>query len=99
MSWTALLALAAGAYAFKVLGLVVLGPRATGGAALRLTALLPAALLPALVAVQTFADGRSLVLDARVAGVAVGAVAVWRKAPFVLVVVLAAATTALCRAL
>ena len=99
MSWAALLALGAGAYALKVVGLVVLGPRASAGAALRLTALLPAALLPALVAVQTFGDGRSLVLDARVAGVAIGAFAVWRAAPFAVVVVLAAATTALLRAL
>jgi hypothetical protein len=98
MSWAAILVLAAGAYLFKVLGLVVLGPRAAGGAALRLSALLPAALLPALVAVQTFGAGRSLVLDARAAGLAVGCVAVWRRAPFIVVVVLAAGVTAAVRA-
>jgi ABC-type sugar transport system permease subunit len=45
----------------------------------------------------TFADGKSLEIDARVAGVAVGAVAVWRGTPFPVVVVLAAVTAALLR--
>jgi hypothetical protein len=97
VSWTAIVVLAAGAYTFKVLGLVGLGPRARGpllGAA----ALLPAALLPALIVVQTFADERSLTVDARAAGLAVALVAVWRRAPFAVVVVLAAAVTATVRA-
>jgi hypothetical protein len=98
MSWWAIAVLAAAAYAMKALGLVVLGPRAAGGPALRLVALLPAALLPALVAVNTFDGGRRLVLDARAAGLAVAIVAVWRRAPFLVVVLLAAAATALVRA-
>jgi hypothetical protein len=57
------------------------------------------ALLAALIAVQTFADGKSLVIDARAVGLAVGAIAVWRKAPFVVVIVLSAGATALIRAL
>lgn len=97
MSWPALLGLSAAAYAFKVLGLVVLGPRAVRGRLLRSAALLPAALLPALVAVNTFAGDRRLVLDARAAGLAVAVLATWRRAPFVVVVVCAAATTALVR--
>jgi branched-subunit amino acid transport protein len=99
VSWWAILALGAAAYVLKVSGLVVLGPRAAGGRALRLTALLPAALLPALVAVNTFAGDQRLVLDARAAGLAVAVVAAWRRAPFVVVVVAAAAVTALVRAL
>jgi hypothetical protein len=98
VSWWALLALAAGAYGLKALGLVVLGPRAAEGAMLRLAALLPAALLPALVAVNTFAGDRRLVLDARAAGLAVAVLATWRRAPFVVVVAAAAAATALVRA-
>jgi len=54
-------------------------------------------LLAALIAVQTFSDGRSLVIDARAAGLAVAAVAVWRRWPFLVVVALAAVTTALVR--
>jgi branched-subunit amino acid transport protein len=97
MSWPALLGLGAAAYALKALGLVVLGPRAVDGRLLRLAALLPAALLPALVVVNTFAGDRRLVLDARAAGLAVAVVATWRRAPFVVVVAGAAATTALVR--
>jgi len=98
VSWWALLALAAGAYGLKALGLVVLGPRAAEGPMLRVVALLPAALLPALVAVNTFAGDRRLVLDARAAGLAVAILATWRHAPFVVVVAGAAAATALVRA-
>ena len=46
---------------------------------------------------MTLADGETLVFDARVVGVAVGAVAVWRQVPFVVVVVAAMAATALFR--
>ena len=49
--------------------------------------------------VNTFAGDRRLVLDARAVGLAVAIVATWRKAPFVVVVGLAAASTALVRAL
>jgi hypothetical protein len=98
MTWPAILLLAAGAYGFKALGLVVLGPRAAGATSLRLTALLPAALLPALVAVQTFGSGRELVLDARAAGLVAAGIAVWRRAPFIVVVVVAAGVTAALRA-
>lgn len=43
-------------------------------------------------------DGRSLVLDARAIGVAVAVVATWRRLPFPVVIVVAAAATALVRA-
>ena len=99
MSWVAIAGLGLAAYALKALGLVVLGPRAVEGTMLRLAALLPAALLPALVVVNTFAGDRRLVLDARAVGLAVAGLAVWRKAPFVVVVGSAVAATALTRAL
>jgi hypothetical protein len=98
VSWWALVGLGAAAYALKAVGLVLLGPRAVDGPALRLAALLPAALLPALIAVNTFAGDRRLVFDARAAGLAVAIIATWRRAPFVVVVGAAAATTALVRA-
>lgn len=99
MTWAAILGLAAGAYLFKVVGLVGLGDRELPAPVARCVALLPAALLPALVAVQTFSTGHHLVVDARFAGVAVAAVAAWRKAPFPVVIVLGAAVTAAVRAL
>jgi hypothetical protein len=47
--------------------------------------------------VETFGKGRSLVLDARVLGAAFAAAAVWRRAPMIVVVLGAAAVTALAR--
>jgi hypothetical protein len=59
--------------------------------------LLPVALLAALAATQTFADGRHLGIDARAVGIAVALVAIRLRAPFIVVVALAAATSALVR--
>lgn len=98
MSWAALLVLAAGAYGFKVLGLVVLGGRTLPPKVARCVALLPAALLPALIAVQTLTTDDRWVLDARAAGVGAAIVAAWRRAPFPVVIILGAAVTALVRA-
>ena len=60
--------------------------------------LIPIALLASLVAIQTFSTGRHLVLDVRVAALAVAIVAVVFRAPFLVVVAAAAATAALLRA-
>lgn len=96
----ALLALAIGTYAMKAVGPVLTAGRELPPAVARAADLLPAALLAALVATQTVGgDGTSLVLDARLVGVGVAAVAVVLRAPFGLVVLLGAATTAAVRAL
>lgn len=97
MTWTLIFLLAAGAYGFKLLGLVIIGSRPMPAAVERCLALVPAALLSAQIVTNTFADGKDLVIDERAAGLAVAVIAAWRKAPFVVVVVLAAATTALLR--
>jgi branched-subunit amino acid transport protein len=97
MTWGLIAALAAGAYGFKVLGLVVLGGRHLPAPLERCLALIPAAMLAALVVNETFARGQDLVLDARVAGVGVAAIAAWRRAPLLVVIVLGAAVTALVR--
>lgn len=60
----------------------------------RVAGLVTVALLAALVAVQTATTGSALVLDARLAALAVAALALALRAPFVLVVVLAAVTAA-----
>lgn len=98
MTWAAILVLAAGTYALKAAGPVLLGGRTLPAAVNALLAPLPAALLAALVAVTTFDGGRELVLDARVVGIAVAGVAVWRRAPFLVTVVLAAGAAAAARA-
>jgi len=99
MSWLTLLGLAAGAYAFKAVGLVLLGGRKLPAKLTDVMALLPAALLPALVVVGTLAAGgrRALVLDARAAGVLVAGAAAWRRAPFPVVIALGAVVTAVVR--
>lgn len=64
------------------------------------TAMLPVALLAALVAVQTLVGpGGGLVVDARLAAVGVATVALLLRAPFVVVVALAAVVAALLRQL
>src|SRR5438045_2382168 len=62
-------------------------------------ALLPVARLPALIGTQTFAAGQHLVLDVRAAALAIAVVAVVLRAPFLVVVAVAAATAALLRLL
>ncbi|MDQ1742826.1 MAG: hypothetical protein QOE23_1165 [Pseudonocardiales bacterium] len=92
--WILVLATSVGCYALKVLGYLVPARVLHRPQTRRLVELVPVALLGALIVVEAIADGSRLHLDpARLAGFAVGGVAVWRRAPF-LVVVLAAALTA-----
>jgi hypothetical protein len=99
VSWAALVALGAAAYTMKALGPVLLGAREIRPSLGIVLALLALPLLGALVAVQTLSQGERLVLDARVPALAVAAVLVWRRAPFLVVVLAAAATAALLRML
>ena len=64
----------------------------------RVTTLLPAALLAALVVMQTFTIGSTLVLDARAAGLLAAIIALLLRAPFIVVVIAAAGTAAALRA-
>ncbi|MHB1486081.1 MAG: AzlD domain-containing protein [Acidimicrobiales bacterium] len=63
----------------------------------QIAALLPIALLAALALTQTVATGSHLVLGARSAALVVAVVAVIRRAPFLVVVLLATGTAALVR--
>ncbi len=56
-------------------------------------------MLAALVAIAAFLDGQESAGFARPAGIAVGGVLAWRKAPFVVVVLAAAGTAAILRLL
>ena len=99
MTWTLVFLLAAGAYCFKVLGLVVIGDRSLPPMLERCLGLIPAALIAALIFKDTFSIGQHLQIDARAAGVGVAAVAAWRRAPLILVIVIGAGVTAAVRAL
>ena len=99
MIWLAILLTAVGCYALKLGGLLVPARVLDHPAVQRVAHQLPVALLMALVAIGTFADGRSLVLDARAAGLGAAAVALFLRAPFLVVVIVAAAVTAVVRLL
>jgi hypothetical protein len=98
MSWTALVLLAAGIYATKAVGPLLLASRRPSPGATRLLGLLAVPLLAALIVVQTLGDGEGLVLDARLPALGVAALCVWRGAPFLVTVLVAAATAAALRA-
>jgi branched-subunit amino acid transport protein len=99
VTWGLVLGLAAGAYAFKFLGLVLIGSRRLPEALDRCLSLVPAAMLSALVVQGTVSTGQDLVIDERLPGIAVAIVLAWRRAPFIVVVIAAAATTAVLRQL
>ena len=97
-AWVTVLAACALAYLLKLAGYLVPAHWLSGPRISRVTALLPVALLTGLVIVQTFATpDHGLTLDARAAGVGVAVVALILRAPFIVVVVLAAGTAALLR--
>lgn len=97
MTWTWTFVLALGTYSMRASAPLFLGSRQLPVLAGRIITLMAVSLIAGLVATSTFADGKHLQIDARVGGVAVGALALWRGASFPLVVVLAAATAALLR--
>ena len=96
--WAGVLLTAAGCYLLKLAGLSLPRRLLERPAVRRTAALMPVALLAALVAVQTLTTGHRIVLDPRAAGVAAAAGALLLRAPFVAVVIVAAAVAALVRA-
>lgn len=99
MIWPAVIIGSLGAYLLKLSGYVIPERVLDNDRLRRLTALLPVALLAALVAVQTFSTGTELQVDARIAGLAAAIIALALRAPFLVVVLLAAIAAAVLRAL
>jgi branched-subunit amino acid transport protein len=97
VSWWPVIALCAGAYALKAVGLAIGGRLDPAVVARYGLERLTVPLLAALIAVQTFATGDRLTLDARAPALLVAAVLVWRRAPLVVVAVAAAGTAAVLR--
>ena len=93
--WIAVLAGSLGCYLLKFAGLAVPAVWVEQPWVARVVDFVPAALLAALVAVQAFTSGHDLVLDGRVVGLAVAAVALAFRAPFIVVLILAGAAGAL----
>ncbi|MET0523173.1 MAG: AzlD domain-containing protein [Nocardioides sp.] len=99
MTWVALIAAGVGCYLLKLGGLSV-PPRVLERPVVeRIADLIPVALLAALIAVQVFASGHGLVLDARAFGLGVAVVLLLVRAPFLVVVFGAALAAALLRVL
>jgi branched-subunit amino acid transport protein len=99
MSWWLVIWLSAGAYLFKVVGVVMLGGRTLPQVVNRCLALIPAALLAAIIMKDTLTSGQELVIDARVVGVAIATLATVRRLPLTAVLILGVGSTALVRAI
>ena len=92
-----ILALAVGTYAFRLVGPVLHGRVQIPARAQELASAGAVVLLVALLATGALADSGGFAGWARPTGVLVAGVLAWRRAPFPVVVVAAAATTALLR--
>lgn len=97
--WIAIIAAAAGCYGLKYAGLSVPVHIMDHPLTIRIADLIPVALLGALIAVQVFAADSSLVVDARLLGLAVAVGLLLLRASFLLVVFGAALAAALIRLL
>jgi hypothetical protein len=98
-AWLAVLVVGAATIALKGAGTLVLAGRPLPRRTAVVMPLLAPCLLAALVVGQTVGDGRAVVIDARVAGVAAAAVALALRAPLLLVLAAAAVVAAAARAL
>lgn len=94
-----LITLSAGTFAFRLAGPVLRQRISFPAWAERLLETAAVILLAALVVTTGLTEGHHLAGLARPAGVAAGGVLAWRKAPFLVVVLAAAATTAVLRLL
>jgi uncharacterized membrane protein len=97
--WTGIIVLVVGCFGLKYAGLSIPPRVLDHPTTVRAADLIPVALLGALIAVQVFADGSSVTIDARLLGLVVAAVLLCLRVPFLPMVVLAAASAALLRML
>jgi hypothetical protein len=98
-AWIAIVAVGLATIALKGAGPVAFAGRPLPRAISVVMPLLAPCLLAALVVGQTVGDGRAVVIDARLAGVAAAGVALALRAPLLLVLGVAAGVAAAARAL
>lgn len=96
-TWLLIAVLAVGTVLMKTIGPVLAGGRQPPAPLTRIIALVAPALISALVVTGTFTQGQELIIDARAAGVGVGAVALWFRLPAVLAMLIAAIVCAVLR--
>lgn len=95
--WWGIIVMIVCCFALKYAGLSVPEHVLDHPVTVRAANLIPAALLGALIAVQVFADGSSIRVDARLLGLAVAAVLLTLRVPFLPMVFIAALVAALVR--
>lgn len=95
MIWSAVLGASALAFAFKFIGQSIPQKMISHPRIAKIADLIPTALLAGLVSVQTFATKTELVIDQRIAGVLVAALALYLRANFLVMLVAATLTSAL----
>ena len=98
-AWVAVAAIGVTSMLLKGFGPAVLGGRPLPPRLAGVVALLAPTLLAALIVVAVLDDGGRIAVDARLAGLGAAAVALWLRAPALVVVLVAAGTTALLRLL
>ena len=96
-AWIVVIVVAAFTVLFKAAGPVFLGRRQLPVRVDAVVALIAPVMLTALVVTQTFGGDEEVAVDARVPGVAGAALAIWRGAPIIVAMLIAASVTALIR--
>ncbi|MCD2104721.1 AzlD domain-containing protein [Rhodococcus sp. GB-02] len=95
--WIGIVVFACGSYALRVSGVLLRARVKLSGFAEKTLDRAVVVLLLAVVATSTIFTGHDVAGPARVFGVAAGGICAWFKAPLVVVVIVAAGTTALLR--
>ncbi len=98
-TWIVVLAVGAFTMSFKAAGPVVLGGRELPGRLQGVFELLAPSLLAALVVTQALGKEGEIVVDERLVGLGAAAVAIRLRAPLIVIIVVAALSTALVRVL
>ncbi len=97
MTWVVIVVVGVVTMAFKASGPVLLGRRELPPRVTSVVEVLAPAMLAALVVTQAVGGDRAIVIDERLAGVIAGGVAIWLRAPIIVVMLVAGATAALIR--
>lgn len=95
--WTTILIASAVVAATKFIGFILPARFTENPTVQHVSDSVTVALLAALVVIQTSGSGASVVIDARLVGVIAAGVLLWRRIPFILVILAAAGVAALVR--
>jgi branched-subunit amino acid transport protein len=95
--WVVIVVVGVATMAFKASGPVLLGSRELPPRVTSVVEMLAPAMLAALVVTQAVGGDRAIVIDERLAGVLTGCIAIYLRAPIIVVMLVAGATAALIR--